>query len=65
MLDPFRGEMTAKYVHEDDLRWAARERLARQSVQSRDAEMPTRRETKRFPLGFLPALVRGRAALKA
>ena len=65
MLDPFRGEMTAKYVHEDDLRWAARERLVRRSVQSRDVEMPARRETRRFPLGFLPARARGRAALKA
>ncbi len=30
MIDPFRGERTAKYVQQERLEWAARERLLRQ-----------------------------------
>ncbi len=65
MLDPFRGELTARYVHEDDLRWAAHERLLRQSKPTRDARVPARRDVKRFLLGFLPSHANRRAALKA
>jgi hypothetical protein len=31
MVDPFRGELTARYVHQDNLDWAESERLARQA----------------------------------
>ncbi len=31
MLDPYRGEMTARYVLQENLEWAARERLLRQA----------------------------------
>ncbi len=65
MLDPFRGELTARYVREDDLRWAARERLLRESRKSGEAQVPSRREARRFRLGFLPALSFRRSALKA
>lgn len=63
MLDPFRGEMTAKYVHEDDLRWAASERLLRESRHLRD-RVPARRDLKRLFLAFLPAHANRQAALK-
>ncbi len=31
MIDPFRGEMTARYVEHENLDWAERERLARRA----------------------------------
>jgi len=31
MMDPFRGEMTARYIQSENLEWAARERLLRQA----------------------------------
>ncbi len=31
MMDPFRGEMTARYVESERVAWAARERLAREA----------------------------------
>ncbi len=65
MLDPFRGEMTANHVHEDDLRWAARERLLRQSTQNPSGQVPAHREAKRSWLALIPALGSRRAALKA
>ncbi len=34
MVDPFRPELTARYRHSEDLAWAARERLARESARS-------------------------------
>ncbi len=37
MMDPFRGELTARYVESERLAWAARERLARQARGSADA----------------------------
>lgn len=41
MIDPFRGEMTARYVESENLAWAARERLARQA-RAAAASMPRR-----------------------
>ncbi len=35
MMDPFRGEMTARYVESERLAWAARERLAREARASK------------------------------
>ncbi len=31
MLDPYRGEMTSRYVLQENIEWAARERLLRQA----------------------------------
>ncbi len=31
MIDPFRGERTAKYIQQERLAWAERERMARQA----------------------------------
>ncbi len=39
MMDPFRGELTARYVVSERLAWASRERLARQA---RASAMPRR-----------------------
>lgn len=58
MLDPFRGEMTARYVESERLAWAARERLARQARTSDAGRSAARRSDVGAQLGRLLRLRR-------
>ena len=53
MLDPFRGELTARYVESERLAWAARERLARQARAAAAGRRAARRPAVEAYLGRL------------
>jgi hypothetical protein len=52
MIDPFRGELTVRYLREDDLRWAARERLSRESRLASMVREPAERPGQQLRRGL-------------
>jgi hypothetical protein len=65
MLDMYQAEMTAKYRHQDDLRWAESERQIREIGMSSRPRVSRPRAAARGNLVALASLVFGRVVFAA
>ncbi len=53
MIDPFRGERTAKYIQQERLEWAERERLLRQAKPAAQGKKHLWSQIKVYLIGLL------------